>query len=57
MTTNTKITGFDAIDYAAETGAVLHKYADPMEDEREGLTLDEARDVAREDENLIWCIR
>ena len=57
MTTNTKITGFDAIDYAAATGAVLHKYADPTEDAREGLTIDEARDVAMEDPNLIWCIR
>ena len=57
MTTNTKITGFDAIDYAAETGVDLNKYADPIEDAREGLTLDEARDVAMEDPKLIWCIR
>ena len=50
-----KLTHYDAINYAAvRPGLRLSKYADPIEGERTNLTLDEAREVAREDSSLIW---
>lgn len=49
-----KLSGHDAIEYAERTGATLHKYADPIEGARDSLTIDEARQVAREDASLIW---
>lgn len=48
------ITGYDAIEYAEQTGAELHKYADPTEAARDGLTIADAREVAAEDPSLIW---
>ena len=48
------ITGLDAIEYAAEHGLTLSKYNDPIEDAREGLTVEEAREVAAEDPSLIY---
>ena len=48
------ITGLDAIDYADRNGLALNKYADPTEPAREGLSVDEAHDVALEDPSLIW---
>ena len=56
MTTmsTTRITGTEAIDYAARTGATLSKHADPTEGARVGLSLAEARTVAREDAGLIY---
>lgn len=54
MTSITTLTGLDAIDYAARTGATLHKHADPVDGARE-VTPDEARTIAREDAGLIWC--
>ena len=50
----TRLTGYDAIEYAERTGAELHKYTDPTEEERHGITLDEAREIADEDPSLIW---
>ena len=50
----TRITGTEAIDYAARTGATLSKHADPTEGARVGLSLAEARTVAREDAGLIY---
>ena len=32
----------------------LNKYSDPIEDAREGLTVEEAREIAREDPGLIY---
>lgn len=32
----------------------INKFADPIEDAREGLTADEAREVAAEDPSLLW---
>jgi hypothetical protein len=57
MTTTTRrITGTDAIEAAVNNDAItLHKYADPTEGERHGLTVDEARQIAREDAGLIWA--
>ncbi|HSH28633.1 MAG TPA: hypothetical protein VK971_01900 [Thiohalobacter sp.] len=48
------ITGYDAIEYAEQHGLTLGKYADPTEDAREGLTPDEAREIAAEDPSLIY---
>jgi len=49
-----ELTGYAAIEYAQEHGLTLSKYTDPMEDARENLTPEEARDVAREDPSLIY---
>lgn len=54
MTTQEIITGHDAIETAERQGLTLHKFADPTEDARDGLTPDEARQVAAEDPSLIW---
>lgn len=40
------LTGHAAITHAKATGRPLSKYATPTEDAREGLTVEEARDVA-----------
>lgn len=53
---STTLHGFDAIAYATHAGATLNKYADPTEGAREGLTIDEARQIATEDGGLIWCV-
>lgn len=50
----TTLTGHDALAHAARTGAQLHKHADPVDGAR-AVTLDEAREVAREDAGLVWC--
>ncbi len=50
----TKLTGFEAIEYAEARSLRLNKYNDPTEAAREDLTPDEARAVAREDARLIW---
>lgn len=52
--TTIKHTGLDAIAIAEELGLTLSKYADPTEDARDGLTPDEAREVAKEDPSLIY---
>ena len=53
-TTDIIITGQSAIAHAEQNGLTLNKYADPIEEAREGLTIDEASEVAREDASLIW---
>ena len=51
-----KLTGYRAIEWAENhEDAVLHKHADPIEDAATGLSIDEAKAVAKEDESLIWC--
>ena len=50
----TRIHGLEAIDYADAHGLNLSKHADPIEDAREGLSVDEARDIAEEDSSLIY---
>ena len=52
--TTTKLTGYDALNHAAADGRKLNKYADPIEGARSGLTVDEAREICREDPSLIW---
>lgn len=51
----TTLTGHAAIDHASRHGLTLSKYADPTEGAREGLTVEQAREVAAEDPALIWC--
>lgn len=53
-TTMKKLTGYDAIDYARAEGLKLNKYADPTEGPRQGLTPEEAEEIAHEDPSLIW---
>ena len=53
-TENTRLTGTDAIEYAKEHGLALSKYSDPVEGYRDDMTLEEAEDVAREDDSLIY---
>lgn len=55
MTTNTsKITGRTALTLAEAFNLELHKHADPTEGARDGLTVAEAREIAREDARLVW---
>jgi len=49
-----RLTGSDAIEYAEAHDLSLGKYTDPVEDWRDDLTPDEAREVAREDPGLIY---
>lgn len=49
-------TGAAAIELAAsDSGVRLNKYADPTEDGRENISIDEAREIAREDAGLIFA--
>ena len=52
--TTMKLTGREAIAYAEANGLSLSKYADPIEDSRVGLSVEEANAVAREDASLIY---
>lgn len=49
-----KLKGYEAITYAQNNDLTLSKYNDPIEDARDGLTLDEARKIASEDPSLIY---
>ena len=50
----TRIYGHEALEYACTNDVLLSKFSDPIEDAREGLTVDEAEDVAHEDPGLIY---
>lgn len=52
--TTIKLTGNAAIAYAETNGRTLSKYTDPTEEARSGLSVSEAREIAREDEGLIY---
>lgn len=54
MKRDTAMTGYEAIKYAEQHGAILCKYADPTEDAREQISLEEAREIARVDPSLIY---
>ena len=54
MTSTIRLEAHAAIDHAEAHGLTLSKYADPTEGAREGLSVDEARAVAREDAGLIY---
>jgi len=49
-----RLLGYDAIEYAEARGLLVNKYADPTEGARSGIDPDDARDIAAEDEGLIW---
>ncbi len=51
---NSTLTGLAAIECAERTGASINKHADPTEGAREGLSIDDAREIAREDASLLW---
>ena len=52
---NTKITGYDAINYAEAHGLPLIKSADAIESKRYGMSTDEAREIAAQDPSLVYC--
>ena len=49
-----RLKGWEAIAYAQSHDLTLHKYEDPTEDAREGLSVAQARRVALEDPALIY---
>lgn len=52
----TKLTGYEAIEAKEEnSNIVLNKYSDPTEDARGNLTIEEARDIAKNDPSLIYA--
>lgn len=53
-TMTTRIKGREAIGFAERQGLTLCKYNDPVEGAREGLSAEEAREIAREDPSLIY---
>jgi hypothetical protein len=54
MENTLRLRGRDAINYAEANDLLLSKYADPIEEDREGLTISEANKVAWEDPALIY---
>jgi hypothetical protein len=52
-----KVTGMQAIEMAERDGLTLNKYADPTEGARDGLSIEEAREIAKEDPELIYLDR
>lgn len=56
MATNKSVTlhGMDAIAYADRHGLRIDKATDPIESWREGLTVEQACAVAREDAGLVY---
>lgn len=54
MTATIRLTGHTALKYAEARGLTLSKYTDPIEEARDGLALEEARDIAYFDPSLIY---
>lgn len=55
---NILATGNEAIELAeADSSITLNKYNDPTEEAREGITIEEARQIAKEDVNLIYATK
>jgi len=50
----TRLHGREAIAYATRHARTLHKYADPTEGARDGVTIADAETIAAEDPGLIW---
>lgn len=48
------LTGYDAIEFAYYHTELLCKHADPLEGARSDLGVEEAVEIAREDDSLIW---
>lgn len=53
-TTTTRLIGHAAIAYAEQHDLALCKFTDPSEEARDGLSVDEAREIAAEDPSLIY---
>ncbi len=54
-TTNfTRLHGNEAIEFAQENGLTLSKYNDAISGPATDLSVDEAREIAREDSGLIY---
>lgn len=49
-----KVFGRDAIEWAERNGVKLSKHTDPTEDACDGLTPDEAREIAKQDPGLVY---
>lgn len=49
-----KITGTKAIEIARALGMPINKHGDPIEGPRDDLDVEEAEEVAREDDGLLW---
>jgi hypothetical protein len=49
-----RLKGFVAIEYAEMNCLKLSKYNDPIEPARDGLSIEEALEVARQDSSLIY---
>ena len=49
-----RLVGWTAISFAEKYGLRLSKYNDPIEMERDGLTVEEAEEIARKDDLLIY---
>jgi hypothetical protein len=47
-------TGREAIEFARSRGRSLSKFADPTEDARQGLSIEEAERIAEVDPKLIY---
>ena len=52
--TTIRMTGHDAIRYAAAHSLALSTYTDPTAEAREGVSVEEARSIAREDPSLVY---
>jgi hypothetical protein len=51
----TNLTGHEAIEFKrANPEAKLSKYADPTEDAREDISVEDAEEIASEDPSLIY---
>lgn len=49
--------GREAIEYARQHGLTLSKHTDPIEGPRDGLTPDEAEEIAKVDPSLVYLAR
>jgi hypothetical protein len=51
------LTGHEAIEFKrANPNSILYKYADPTEDARRDISLEDAEDVVLEDPSLIYIV-
>ena len=53
MNDTVTLSGLDAIAYAEANDMTMTKAADPTEGAREGVSVDEAREIARQDSSLL----
>jgi hypothetical protein len=50
------IIGHEAIRLAEENTITLRKHADPIDGHRTGITINEARKIAKEDASLVYAV-